>query len=163
MMKHKKLMVVAILAALVVVVVAFSATAFAGSSDDNETFISKVADTLGVDDDEVSEAMDQARQEMREEAQQEALAQAVEDGVLTQDEADEIQAWWDARPEVLDDVEVRQALHPRAGHGMRGHCGAPGHGMWGGDIEQLLDEAVDRGLITQEEADQMLSVVEAEE
>lgn len=139
MMKHKKLMVVAILAALVVVVVAFSATAFASSSDDDatpqEAFIGKVSDILGLEDEEVSGAMDQARQEMREEAQQEALAQAVEDEILTQDEADEIQAWWDARPEVLDDEEVRQALHPRAHEGMQGHRGAPGHGMGGDDIE----------------------------
>ena len=157
MRKHKKLLVIGIVAALAIGTIAFGATALASDSDDDsDTYVSNLAANLGVEEDELEDAMQQALQETREEAREEALAQAVEDGLLTQEEADEIQAWWDARPETLDDPEVRQALRPnKAGDGT-GACfrGAhPGPGMMRGggmvcggdmDIEKLVDHAVDR-------------------
>jgi hypothetical protein len=113
MRKHKKLMVVSVLAGLALLMLALGSTAFASTDDDASprgAFLSKVTEILGLEDGELSDAMDQAREEMREEAQAERLAHAVEDGVITQEQADEISAWWDARPEVLEDAEVRQAL-----------------------------------------------------
>jgi len=121
---------------------AMGGTVLAGSSDDDggsQSFFSRIADKLGLTEDEVNEAAIEAQQEMREEAQQERLVEAVEDGVLTQEEANEIQVWWDARPEVLGDPEVRQALHPKGGHGKHsrfGDCDLRGGMMMGGvDIE----------------------------
>ena len=110
MSKRKKWMLAGLLGGLAVLTMGLGATAFAASSDDTatsdkDTFISKVANILGLDEDTVSDAMTQARDEMRQEAQQERLNNAVEDGVITQEEADAILAWWQARPDALDKLE----------------------------------------------------------
>ena len=171
MMKHKKLLVSGMLLTLVMLISVLGGTALASSSDDDggsQSFFGRIAEKLGLTEDELTEAVTETHQEMRQEARQERLAQAVEDGVLTQEDADEVQAWWDARPDVLSDPEVRQALHPRGDFGR--HAGFGGcdrrmmHGgrMGGGDIEGLLDGAVDRGLITEDQAAEMLSVLDSE-
>ncbi|HEY83417.1 MAG TPA: hypothetical protein G4O01_09080 [Dehalococcoidia bacterium] len=66
----------------------------------------RVAEILGVSEEELKEAFIQARQEMMEERWEEAfyrlLDKAVEEGLLTQEEADEIKDWWEQRPEALN-------------------------------------------------------------
>lgn len=62
-------------------------------------------------------AFGQARDEMRAEALQHRLDRLVEDGVITQDEADEYLEWWQSKP----DVSI--------GFGPRGHGRV--HGMGG--------------------------------
>ena len=69
-----------------------------------DTFVSKVADKLGLDKDTVATAMSEARQEMMQEALSERLQQAVTDGRITQDEADQILAWMQNRPAALDNL-----------------------------------------------------------
>ena len=90
-----------------------STTAVATASDnltsDNQTsqydtFVSKVADKLGLDKDTVATAMQEARQEMMQEALSKRLQQAVTDGRITQDEADQILAWMQNRPAALDNL-----------------------------------------------------------
>jgi predicted GNAT family acetyltransferase len=90
-----------------------STTAVAAASDnltsDNQTsqydtFVSKVADKLGLDKDTVATAMQEARQEMMQEALSKRLQQAVTDGRITQDEADQILAWMQNRPAALDNL-----------------------------------------------------------
>jgi hypothetical protein len=68
----------------------------------HEIFVSKVAEKLGLDEETVATAMDEARDEMRLEALQERLQEAVEEGTITQDEADQILQWEQSRPEALD-------------------------------------------------------------
>jgi hypothetical protein len=88
-------------------------TTVAAASDslttDNETsqydtFVSKVADKLGLDEDTVSTAISEVRQEMRMEAMAERLQEAVDDGRITQEEADQILEWMESRPAALDDL-----------------------------------------------------------
>jgi flagellar basal body-associated protein FliL len=90
-----------------------STTAVATTSDslttDNQTsqydtFVSKVADKLGLDEDTVATAMKEARQEMMDEALAERLQQAVDDGQITQEEADQILEWMKSRPDALDEI-----------------------------------------------------------
>lgn len=46
------------------------------------------------------------------------LSTSVTDGTITQDEADEIQAWYDAKPEALSKIKGLGVGGPEKGHGM---------------------------------------------
>ena len=102
-------------------------TAFSQSENGDESsplssFASRVASILGLDEATVQDAMDQARQEMREEALQAKLNFQVEQGLITQEQADEYYEWYQARPEDL----------PRAWFGGRGFGKSGRHGWHGG-------------------------------
>jgi hypothetical protein len=76
---------------------------------DNETsphdiFVGKVAEKLGLDKETVATAIQEARREMMDEALAERLQQAVTDGRITQEEADQILEWMNNRPAALDDL-----------------------------------------------------------
>jgi len=60
--------------------------------------------------------MAEARAEMRAAAMESRLAKLVEEGKITEEEADELQGWWQSRP----DVPVK--------FGLRGHSGFRGMG-----------------------------------
>ena len=79
------------------------------------TFISKVANILGLDFDEgpVANAMEQAHQEMREEAHEQHLQWAVDNGRITEEDAKEIRKWLRNRPEAMRELGVRG--HPHHG------------------------------------------------
>ena len=65
-----------------------------------ETVAGKVAEILGIDDEQaVKDAIQQATQEVRLERLEHRLGHMVEAGVLTQEQADEYLAWYEARPE----------------------------------------------------------------
>lgn len=76
-----------------------------------DIFISKVAGILGVTEEQLADAIEQARQEMRDEVLVKRLDNAVENGLITEDEAAEIQEWWDNRPAALD--KLGPPVHPR--------------------------------------------------
>ena len=85
-----------------------STTAVVSTSDNEtspeDTFISKLADKLGLDEDTLATAISEVRQEMRLEALEERLQEAVDEGTITQEEADEILQWMKSRPEALDEL-----------------------------------------------------------
>lgn len=64
--------------------------------------LARVAEILGITQEELVDAFRQARQDMRDEAFLKYLAKAVEKGVITQEEADEIKEWRENKPEALD-------------------------------------------------------------
>lgn len=64
----------------------------------------RAAEILGIAPEELQDAVQQARSEHREDQLAERLASAVEEGVITQAEADEITSWLDAMPEALEDA-----------------------------------------------------------
>ena len=91
--------------AALVGIVCFSAAAFADASSNTsaetnreQALVTKVADNLGLPYDQVLGAFDKAQQELSSEALQQRLTQAVNDGTITQDEADQITAWMNAEP-----------------------------------------------------------------
>ena len=103
--------------------------------------LARVAEILGVSQEELVNAFKQAQQEIREEALDKLLAKAVEEGLITEDEANEIKGWWEeARPEVLDQGLCRRA---RAFTAMRG-CQAA-----------VLGKAMGRVCITQEQPERI--------
>lgn len=61
-------------------------------------------------------------QQCRQERQKERLEKAVENGTITQEEADQIQKWWDSRPEAMDKLKG-DGFGPKARLGERsGNC-----------------------------------------
>lgn len=92
----------------------------------------RVAEILGIAPDDLQDAVQQARGEQRAVQLAERLAGAVADGVITQDEANAISAWFDSMPEALDGV---------AGHGGRGGVG---HFVGAAASEEQIAALVDR-------------------
>jgi len=72
--------------------------------------LARVADILGVTQEELVDAFGQVRQEMSEEAFFGYLDRAVEEGLITQEEADEIKEWWQQKPEALDHPALRARI-----------------------------------------------------
>ena len=64
-----------------------------------------------LDQEALTDAFAEAKGEMRTETRRNCLQGLVEQGKITQEQADELEAWWDARPDV------------QMGVGFRGHCG----------------------------------------
>jgi hypothetical protein len=100
------------LAAIMALSFGFTAVAAAQSTDGaaetggdmRQMFAGKLAGILGLDEGQVSDAVEQARQEMREEFQAQRLQTAIDEGLITEEEAGEIQGWWDGRPEAMQQL-----------------------------------------------------------
>jgi hypothetical protein len=97
--------------------------AFAQDSTDSSgnTLFARVATILGIDQTKLEDAFAQAQKEMRDEALTDYLDKLVEEGKITQSEADQYGSWWDSKPDALD------KLAP--GFGGRGGGFGPGCGM----------------------------------
>jgi hypothetical protein len=99
------------------------------------SFASRVAAILGLNEADVQNAMEQAQTEMRDEATRNRLDSLVEQGRLTQPQADEYYDWLQSRPQGVPGFGDRgpgsefEGHGHRRGHGMkgpRGMFGAPG-------------------------------------
>ena len=84
--------------------------------------LARVAGILGIPQEELDNAFQQAQQEVREEAFIRTLDRAVEKGRITEEEADEIKAWYEQKPEVLSSGLFQRARISRA---------IRGRNMWG--------------------------------
>ena len=126
MIKRRWLVTVA---AMVVLVIGVGAGAAMAQTDETEGgspiqgLISRVAGILGIEEQAVQDAFDQASKEIRDEVLGRKLAALVEGGRITQEQADEYAEWYKSAPD---------SLGPRfggPGFGFRGHR----HGRhWGG-------------------------------
>jgi len=137
--------------------------------------LDKVAGILGITEEELKEAFAQAREEMMEERCEETFYQlldkAVEEGLLTEEEAEEIREWWEQRPEALSLGLLKRAfghigprmrnmpdggwkhqaeMMPPPGQGLQAW-----HGMGPEACDELLEKALDSGRLTQEQADKL--------
>ena len=100
---------VLISALLVAVLLTIGVTATVMAEEEEETtpppeentqrLLDRVAEILGIDEVDLIAAFKQAQQEMKEEAFINRLNQAVEEGYITQEQADEIIEWWQQRPD----------------------------------------------------------------
>ena len=134
----------AVLAAVAIVVLASVSVVGAyrdGDTSRGEQVRDRVAELLDVTPSELEAALVQARQEVREERINEKLAAAVADGTITEDEAAEIRAWLDSRPDALDEVRAVKFAHHRHSRG----------GLSDAGLEQLVED----GVITQSQADEI--------
>ena len=78
---------------------------------------------VAIDSEQLKDALDQARSEIQEEALESWLQDLVDEGKITQEEADQYLEWWQSRP----DIEL-----PLPGLGGHGHGGGM---MWGGGFQ----------------------------
>lgn len=173
-MSKKMKVLISVLVALLVLTVGGTTIAMAQEDEELEPqdeefttevesncLLTRVAETLGIPEEELIEAFQQARQEMMEERWEEtsnqALEKAVAEGLLTPEEAEEIREWWEEKPEALSCGFLRHAF------GFRNqHCGQlPGvrQGQRP-EIRQRLalkfqERAGDRECITQDGADEI--------
>lgn len=109
--------------AVVIIAAAIGGVAVLAQSPDGDgdaqprpghVFAHKVANALGLDQEQVANAFHQARQEMVDEAIEQRVEKALQEGVITDVEAAEILDWWEDRPEALQELPPR-LLGPRRG------------------------------------------------
>jgi hypothetical protein len=82
---------------------------------------------VAIDSGQLKDALDQAQGELQEEALESRLQNLVDDGQMTQEEADQYLEWWQSRP----DIEL--PLPGLGGHGPGGGMmWGRGSGPWGG-------------------------------
>jgi len=93
-----------------------------------KSFASRVAGILGLNESQVQDAFNQARAEMQDEAIQHKLDKMVENGRLTQEEADEYKEWYGSRPDTLAPGFGGRKFH--FGQGFGGRRFHHGMGMW---------------------------------
>ena len=130
-------------AAAVVMLSVAGGAIMAQQSDGKESrmsaFAAKVASILGLEADDVENAMEQAREELADEALDDKLDELVEEGTITQAQADEYESWVESRPD-----------------------GLMFRGWPGGDtLDAKLDAMVESGDITQTQADEYKTWVES--
>ncbi|MFC2072889.1 hypothetical protein ACFLUU_09405 [Chloroflexota bacterium] len=104
----------------------------ADNGDDSQpkTLLARVAEILGIDQQNVEDAFAQAQSEMRDEALDSYLQNMVGEGKITQEEADQYKAWLQARPDMepyRQQLQEWQEASPDmplpgcfGGHGLRG-------------------------------------------
>ena len=154
-MSKRMKVLVSVLVAVVLLTVGSAAAVMAddGSTPTSNTtstkgLLARVAEILDIPQENLVNAFKQARREMREEAFIRYLDKAVEKGLITQQEADEIKEWWEQKPEAFDRLFPRRFLS-------KALIGRHIFGAQRGWSEEALNQAVERGLITQEEADKI--------
>jgi hypothetical protein len=101
-----------------------------------QSFVSRVATILGLNETDVQEAFDQAGREMENDALHKFLDRQVELGRLTREQADEYEGWYQSRPEVLS---PRPFFRRFGGHGFFGGRMWGRHGRLGGGLHQGVD------------------------
>ncbi|MBM4462929.1 MAG: hypothetical protein FJ012_06275 [Chloroflexi bacterium] len=104
---------------------------FEEQSTPGQTFISKVANILGLPEEQVAAAFKQARQEMQDEALQNWLQKLVDEGRITQEEADQYLEWWQSRPDINFGFGDGFQLRGGCGRGHRGGGMGRGPGPMG--------------------------------
>jgi hypothetical protein len=149
---------------------ALGGTAFAHWSPGNaEATYEKIAEELGQDQQIVADAFDTAGDEARDAAIADKLANLVEVGAITQAEADEIQAWYDAAPDAAENLKkgrphvdldrVAELLGVDL-ETLEGIASTARSEVAVEAYSERLDEAVADGRITEEEAAAMLEQFE---
>jgi len=121
-MSKRMKVLVAVLAAILLLSVGGTAMVMAQEEEPTPTpeagangLLARVADILGISQDELGNAFRQAQQEMRQETFLRFLDKAVAQERITQAEADEFLEWWEQRPETCDRLLLRARIHQATG------------------------------------------------
>ncbi len=89
-----------------------------GASQPKDSVLERVAELLDIDPSVLKDAFEEARGDLRAEGIDDLIEKLVADGRLTEEEAGEVRAWLDARPEALAGLGLR-------GLGPLHHGGSP--------------------------------------
>ena len=121
MWRGKKLIIVAALAAVLLAGGIGGVVAAADNGEEGtphaaqDDLLARVAAKIGVDEEALAQAFAEAKEELRTEALEAKLQALVDEGKLTQDQADELSEWWQGKPDFLPEL------------GAGGPGGFPGH------------------------------------
>ena len=119
-MSHKKVRWIIIAATALALIIAAGITAgfaYAGTStptttptanttrvDPQKTLYTKVATILGIDESKLESAFNQAQKEIQNDELTNQLNAMVQNGTITQTQADAYLKWWQSRPDVADQI-----------------------------------------------------------
>ena len=150
MCKTKRFLILVPVLAVVLLFGIMAGVVFAQNGNDghdpNQDILARVAQILGIDQQKLADAFNQARTEF--EAQR--LDKLVQDGKITQEQADQLKAWEAARPDPKSDPQkFEEWLKSRPDIPFMGPPGPPPN------MDEMLDKLVQDGKITQEQADQL--------
>ena len=113
---RKRWVLLPVAAAVLAIGVFTTGAVLAHGTTGADSFTSRVATILGLDEPQVQDAFDQARRDMRDEAILSKLDGMVADGTITQDRADEYLVWYQSKPQDFPGFGLK-------GHGMGRHRG----------------------------------------
>jgi len=102
MWKRKNVIIFGVMAAVVVAGsitgVAIAQTSAPPKPDPSKTLMGRAAAILGIDQQKLQSAFDQANRDMQNEALDIRLKSLVDQGKMTSDQADQYKKWWQSRP-----------------------------------------------------------------
>ena len=131
MLRRKRFVLIVVLAALLLVG-SLAGLALAqtesGSAGSGNTLLARVAAILGIDQQKVEDAFVQAQKETQNEALDSYLKNLVDQGKITQQQADQYKSWWQARPDTLLPGPFERGFGFR---GFRGGMRGGGGFCWG--------------------------------
>jgi len=146
MWRSKKFIVAVLIAVVLVGSIGGTVIAQNGNGDDSQpkTLLARVAEILGIDQQKLEDAFAQTRSEMQDEALDSRLQNLVNEGKITQEEADQYKAWLQARPateqyrqqlrewqQARPDMPLPGPFGRFGGHGFQGGItGGGGHHFW---------------------------------
>ena len=101
----------------------------AADVDPRLALLERIAEKLGIDVEQLIDAVNEAVSEIRDEARLRWMDKVVEEGWLTAEEAQEYSDWWAAKPDIEFDFGDCGPLERHAFGGFRIHGGC-GFGVW---------------------------------
>ena len=151
---RRKWLIIPALAALLVTG-AIAGTAFAQSESDDDSspvsrFVEILADKLGVGEEELETALEETKEELQAERKaaweqqlRDKLAAMVEEGAITQEQADEYLDWYLDPPELASGKFGKKFAFGTGHHrGKRGGFGGHGRMPRGGDSDETSSDSV---------------------
>ncbi len=118
-MRKRWIVVSVVMAALAIAVTGGAIMAQDEDEDSSKSFAGRVAEILGLEEDTVADAVKQAKEDMRDEAVKAKLDALVEDGKMTQEDADAYLEWLQSRPDVDFGDGFGRGFHGKSGFGRK--------------------------------------------
>jgi len=101
-----------------------------GTANHREALMARVAEILGIDQQDLENAFEQSMQERMGEARDDRCQALIDGGIITQDQVDECREWMESRPDNRDEMQEWFEARPDMGEACPGF-GSSRMGMGG--------------------------------
>lgn len=104
-MWRKRKFIIILLGTILIIAASIGGVSMAQESEEDsqpDSLLGKVARILGIDQQTVEDAFEQARDEMHEEAMDRYLQNLVDEGIISEEKAAEYKAWLESRPDIKE-------------------------------------------------------------